>query len=59
MSNYREIKEECYEASLSSPEYKLTDLAFGNVDKHFLRKHGVDAYYGQLRGWVCNLRRRQ
>ena len=31
MSNYREIKEECYEANLLLPEYKLIDLTFGNV----------------------------
>ena len=31
MNNYREIKEECYEANLSLPEYKLIDLTFGNV----------------------------
>ena len=110
MSNYHEIKEECYEANLLLPEQKLIDLTFGNVsvadqsrgvfaikpsgvgyrvmqsndmvkkavenafaleivaemamktiqlnpqvqaistrllDKHFFRKHGTDAYYGQ------------
>ena len=31
MSNYREIKEECYEANLLLPEYRLIDLTFGNV----------------------------
>jgi L-ribulose-5-phosphate 4-epimerase len=31
MSNYREIKEECYEANLLLPEHKLIDLTFGNV----------------------------
>jgi L-ribulose-5-phosphate 4-epimerase len=31
MSNYREIKEECYEANLLLPEQKLIDLTFGNV----------------------------
>lgn len=31
MSSYREIKEECYEANLLLPEYKLIDLTFGNV----------------------------
>jgi L-ribulose-5-phosphate 4-epimerase len=31
MSNYRDIKAECYEANLLLPEYKLIDLTFGNV----------------------------
>ncbi|MFT3991657.1 MAG: L-ribulose-5-phosphate 4-epimerase AraD [Luteolibacter sp.] len=31
MSSYREIKEECYEANLLLPEFKLIDLTFGNV----------------------------
>jgi len=31
MNTYREIKEECYEANLLLPEYKLIDLTFGNV----------------------------
>src|SRR6266436_4204312 len=31
MSNYHEIKEECYEANLFLPEQKLIDLTFGNV----------------------------
>ena len=31
MSSYRDIKEECYEANLLLPEYKLIDLTFGNV----------------------------
>ncbi len=31
MSNYRELKEECYEANLLLPDYKLIDLTFGNV----------------------------
>jgi L-ribulose-5-phosphate 4-epimerase len=31
MSNYDDIKEECYEANLLLPEYKLIDLTFGNV----------------------------
>ena len=31
MSNYRELKEECYEANLLLPEHKLIDLTFGNV----------------------------
>jgi L-ribulose-5-phosphate 4-epimerase len=31
MSNYDEIKAECYEANLLLPEYKLIDLTFGNV----------------------------
>jgi L-ribulose-5-phosphate 4-epimerase len=31
MSNYHEIKEECYEANLLLPEQKLIDLTFGNV----------------------------
>jgi L-ribulose-5-phosphate 4-epimerase len=31
MSNYLEIKEECYEANLLLPEHKLIDLTFGNV----------------------------
>jgi L-ribulose-5-phosphate 4-epimerase len=31
MSSFKEIKEECYEANLLLPEYKLIDLTFGNV----------------------------
>ena len=31
MSNYNDIKEECYEANLLLPEYKLIDVTFGNV----------------------------
>jgi L-ribulose-5-phosphate 4-epimerase len=31
MSNYHDIKAECYEANLLLPEYKLIDLTFGNV----------------------------
>jgi L-ribulose-5-phosphate 4-epimerase len=31
VSSYREIKTECYEANLLLPEYRLTDLTFGNV----------------------------
>jgi L-ribulose-5-phosphate 4-epimerase len=31
MSTYRDIQEECYEANLLLPEYKLIDLTFGNV----------------------------
>jgi L-ribulose-5-phosphate 4-epimerase len=31
MSNYDDIKEECYEANLLLPEYKLIDVTFGNV----------------------------
>jgi len=31
MSNYDDIKQECYEANLLLPEYKLIDLTFGNV----------------------------
>ncbi len=31
MSAYNDIKEECYEANLLLPEYKLIDLTFGNV----------------------------
>jgi L-ribulose-5-phosphate 4-epimerase len=31
MSNYHDIKPECYEANLLLPEYKLIDLTFGNV----------------------------
>jgi L-ribulose-5-phosphate 4-epimerase len=31
MSNYRDLKVECYEANLLLPEYKLIDLTFGNV----------------------------
>lgn len=31
MSTYQDIKEECYEANLLLPEYKLIDLTFGNV----------------------------
>lgn len=31
MSNYEAIKEECYEANLLLPEYKLIDVTFGNV----------------------------
>lgn len=31
MSSYRDIKEECYEANLLLPEFKLIDLTFGNV----------------------------
>jgi L-ribulose-5-phosphate 4-epimerase len=31
MSAYQSIKEECYEANLLLPEFKLIDLTFGNV----------------------------
>jgi L-ribulose-5-phosphate 4-epimerase len=31
MSNYDDIKQECYEANLLLPEYKLIDVTFGNV----------------------------
>lgn len=31
MGRYTQIKEECYEANLLLPEYKLIDLTFGNV----------------------------
>ena len=31
MSNYDDIKVECYEANLLLPEFKLIDLTFGNV----------------------------
>ena len=31
MSNYDDIKAECYEANLLLPEYNLIDLTFGNV----------------------------
>src|SRR3981081_177500 len=31
MSEYNDIKAECYEANLLLPEYKLIDLTFGNV----------------------------
>ena len=31
MSNYRDIKQECYEANLLLPEHRLVDLTFGNV----------------------------
>ena len=31
MSTYQELKEECYEANLLLPEFKLIDLTFGNV----------------------------
>jgi len=31
MSNYDDIKAECYEANLLLPEFKLIDLTFGNV----------------------------
>ncbi|HEY7090458.1 MAG TPA: L-ribulose-5-phosphate 4-epimerase AraD [Tepidisphaeraceae bacterium] len=31
MSAYRDIQEECFEANLLLPEYKLIDLTFGNV----------------------------
>ena len=31
MSDYRELKDECYEANLRLPEYRLIDLTFGNV----------------------------
>ena len=29
--SYRDIKDECYEANLFLPKYKLIDLTFGNV----------------------------
>ena len=29
--SYRDIKDECYEANLLLPKYKLIDLTFGNV----------------------------
>src|SRR5258708_13435107 len=31
MSSYRDIKQECYEANLLLPRFKLCDLTFGNV----------------------------
>lgn len=31
MSQYNDLKSECYEANLLLPEYKLIDLTFGNV----------------------------
>ena len=31
MSNYNDLKAECYEANLLLPEFKLIDLTFGNV----------------------------
>jgi L-ribulose-5-phosphate 4-epimerase len=31
MSNYKDIKDECYEANLLLPQRKLIDLTFGNV----------------------------
>jgi L-ribulose-5-phosphate 4-epimerase len=31
MSNYDDVKAECYEANLLLPEFKLIDLTFGNV----------------------------
>ena len=31
MGDYDEIKEECYQANLLLPEFKLIDLTFGNV----------------------------
>jgi L-ribulose-5-phosphate 4-epimerase len=31
MSNYDDIKAECYEANLLLPEFKLIDLTFANV----------------------------
>ena len=31
MSTYQSLKEECYEANLLLPEYRLIDLTFGNV----------------------------
>jgi L-ribulose-5-phosphate 4-epimerase len=31
MSTFQDIKDECYEANLLLPEYKLIDLTFGNV----------------------------
>jgi L-ribulose-5-phosphate 4-epimerase len=31
MSKYDDIKNECYEANLLLPEFKLIDLTFGNV----------------------------
>ena len=31
MSNYNDIKHECYQANLLLPQYKLIDLTFGNV----------------------------
>lgn len=31
MSNYSDLKAECYEANLLLPEFKLIDLTFGNV----------------------------
>jgi L-ribulose-5-phosphate 4-epimerase len=31
MSDYREIQEECYQANLLLPKYRLIDLTFGNV----------------------------
>jgi L-ribulose-5-phosphate 4-epimerase len=31
MSNYRELKEECYEANMALPQFGLADLTFGNA----------------------------
>src|SRR5438067_13756302 len=31
MSSYQDIKDECFEANLLLPQYKLIDLTFGNV----------------------------
>ncbi|HEY5895082.1 MAG TPA: L-ribulose-5-phosphate 4-epimerase AraD [Chthoniobacterales bacterium] len=42
MSAYSELKEECYAANLLLPEYKLIELAFGNVSVSDPR-HGVFA----------------
>jgi len=42
MNNYREIQEECYQANLLLPKYKLIDLTFGNVSVAD-RAHGVFA----------------
>lgn len=42
MSAYSELKEECYAANLLLPDYKLVELAFGNVSVSDPR-HGVFA----------------
>jgi L-ribulose-5-phosphate 4-epimerase len=52
--SYRDIKDECYEANLLLPALKTAQLnrrvqpiSKDLLDKHFLRKHGSGAYYGQ------------
>ena len=59
MSNYDDIKAECYEANLLLPEYNLIDLTFGNVsvadqDRRVfaIKPSGVDYSSMRLTTWL-------